>query len=404
MIKKIKVEQLEPGMFIHDLNCGWMKHPFMGNRMKIKDRKIIEKVTTYGIQEVYIDTSKGMDVIDAPTQAEVDREIQKEIEEAAETKREIKKVPMREELVKAVTIKKEAKQTIENIMNEVRFGKQIKAEKVEHVVEKMIESIFRNEDALVSLGRIRNVDEYTYVHSMSVSILMLSFGKYLRCEPRELKEIGVGAMLHDIGKMKIPSGILKKNVQLTDTEYNIVRGHVDQGRRLLEETKGITEKSILLALQHHERVDGTGYPNRLKAGEIEKFAQMAAIADVYDAMTSKRCYQRRYEPTEVLKKLYEWSGSLFDKELVHQFVRCIGIYPVGTLVHLENHMLGVVISHGVESLLRPVVRIAYDIRGRRYVTPYDVDLSQPEGKGGEYKILSYASQDKWNINPGHYLS
>ncbi|UCE72080.1 MAG: HD-GYP domain-containing protein [Nitrospiraceae bacterium] len=256
----------------------------------------------------------------------------------------------------------------------------------------------------MSLVRIRNVDEYTYVHSMSVSIIMLTFGKYLGFEPQQLKEIGVGGMLHDIGKMKIPAGILKKKVPLTDTEYDIVRGHVDHGRTLLEETKGVTEKSVLLASQHHERVDGTGYPRRLKAVEIEKFAQMAAIADVYDAMTSQRCYQRKYEPTEVLKKLYEWSDSLFDKELVQHFVRCIGIYPVGTLVRLDSHMLGVVISHGVESLLKPVVRIVYDIKNRRYVTPCDVDLSQPEGKGGEYRILSYASQDQWNINPGHYLS
>ncbi|UCE72081.1 MAG: DUF3391 domain-containing protein [Nitrospiraceae bacterium] len=139
MIKKIKVEQLEPGMFIHDMNCGWMKHPFVSNSMKVRDNVIIEKFIKYGIHEVYIDTNRGLDVIDAPTRAEVDKEIQKEIDEVAGTKPQIKKVPMREEIVRAINIKKEAKQTIENIMDDVRFGKQIKAEKVENVVEKMIE-------------------------------------------------------------------------------------------------------------------------------------------------------------------------------------------------------------------------------------------------------------------------
>ncbi len=390
-------------MYIHDMNCGWMNHPFMNNNLKIRDDATIEKVIRHGISEVYIDTDKGLDVIDAPTQDEVNREIEEGLNKVVEIKREAKEVPLKEELVRAVAIKKEAKQTITNIMDDVRFVKQIRTEQVENVVEKMVDSIFRNHDALVSLGRIRKVDEYTYVHSMAVSILMISFGRHLGLDQGQLMDVGIGAMLHDIGKTKVPPEILKKREPLTDEELDIVRGHVNHSRALLEETEGLTETAKMLAAQHHERVDGTGYPEGLGEDEIHQYGKMVAITDVYDAMTSKRCYQSRNEPTQVLRKLYEWSGTLFDRELVQQFVRCIGIYPVGSLVHLEQQMLGVVINHGVESLLKPLVRVIFNIKRQKYISPFDVDLSQPEGRGGEYRILTYASQDRWNIKPELYL-
>jgi HD-GYP domain-containing protein (c-di-GMP phosphodiesterase class II) len=405
MIKKIKVEQLQQGMFIHDFNCGWLNHPFLTNSMKINDEQIIQKVKDFGIRELYIDTDNGFDVGGAPTEDEVRQEVQTGINRIIEPEK-LRRDPVsiKEEIVKAKEIKNKAKETIHGIMEDIRFGKQIKTEEVGQVVDTMIDSIFRNQDALISLGRIKEKDEYTYMHSVSVGVLMISFGKYLGFDMQVLKEVGVGAMLHDVGKMIVSQALLNKEDKLTEEELGMMRKHVEYSRMLLEQTHGISETAITMAAQHHERFDGTGYPLGLKGEEISYYARGLAIADVYDAMTSKRCYQDNFLPTEVLKKLYEWSSYHYDRNLVEQFIRCVGIYPVGTLVRLESGLVGVVFQHGEKSLLYPIVRIVYNAKYGSFVrVPYDLDLSQPSKKSGEDRIVSYESPEKFGIKPEMYL-
>jgi hypothetical protein len=145
--------------------------------------------------------------------------------------------------------------------------------------------------------------------------------------------------------------------------------------------------------------DGTGYPQGLDGGQTSEFGQAAAIADVYDAMTSKRCYQRKYEPTEVLKKLFEWSENLYNKSLVQHFIKNVGIYPIGILVRLQSGLLGVVLNHGEKSLLHPVVRVVYDTNKDRAVIPYDVDLSHSEAD----RVACHEQPDRWRIYPERYM-
>jgi putative nucleotidyltransferase with HDIG domain len=404
MIKKVTTDTLKPGMHIHDLNCGWMDHPFLKNSFKIKNDNIIKKIIDLGIREVYIHTDMGFDDANAPTAEEVNNDVTSRIFKVAEiSPKDIPRVPMKEEITRAKIIQKEAKQTIQNIMEDVRFGQQVETEKVENVVENMIYSIFRNDEALVSLVRIRKVDEYTYMHSMSVAVLMISFCKYLGFDEAVLKEVGVGAMLHDIGKMKIPQNLLLGNKQLTADEYKMMKEHVIFSRELLEKTDGVSRNAVLIAAEHHERVDGSGYPNGLKGDDISKFGRVAAIVDVYDAMTSDRCYQNKFEPTDVLRRLYEWSKHHFESTLVQKFIRCIGIYPIGSMVRLRSGMLAVVVKHGGQSLLQPVVRAIYNARNDRfYSVPRDIDLSLESGKNAD-RIVCYESPEKWNIQPEMYL-
>ncbi|MBI4849481.1 MAG: HD-GYP domain-containing protein [Nitrospirae bacterium] len=405
MIKKIKVEHLTLGMFIHDFNCGWLNHPFLTSTMKIEDTQIIKKVIDYGIREIYIDTDKGYDVGEAPSEDEVKQEIQAEINRIVEPEKiDRNPVSIQEEFIKAKEIKSEAKKTIHNIMEDIRFGKQIKTENVGLVVDEMIDSIFRNQDALISLVRIKEKDEYTYLHSVSVGVLMISFGKHLGFDIATLKEVGMGAMLHDVGKMIVPQALLNKEEKLTEEELGMLKKHVEYSRMLLEQTHGLTKSAITLAAQHHERIDGTGYPLGLKGDEIDYYARVAAIVDVYDAMTSKRCYQDRFMPTEVLKKLYEWSSYHYDRNLVEQFIRCVGIYPVGSLVRLESGLIGVVVKNGEKNLLHPVVRIVYNAKKDSFIRlPFDLDLEQQSGKSGEDRIISCDSPDKFNIKPEMYM-
>ena len=402
MVKKIKSDQLQCGMFIHDLNCSWLDHPFVKNKFKVGSDAVIKKIIDNGIREVYIDTGRGPDVIDAPAVKDVQSELHEEVKKVGDAEQEItQEVPLKEELVRAREIKKEAIQTIHGFMDEVRFGGEIKTENVERVVEKMVDSIFCNADALLSLTRIREKDEYTYMHSMGVCILMISFGKHLGFDSQQLKEVGIGGMLHDVGKMKVPQDILLSARKLSDEEFEKMREHVVFSRTLLEQTNNIPAIATQIAAEHHERADGTGYPEGLTQKEISLYGQAVAIVDVYDAMTSKRAYQRRYPPTEVLGKLYEWSEYHFNKDLVQKFIRCMGIYPVGSLVHLESGLLGLVLGHGVESL-KPLVRVIYDTKKNNPVMPYDVDLSNP-GNNRQDQVSNYASFDQWNINPDTYL-
>lgn len=368
------------------------------------DEKLIRKIEDYGICEVYIDTEKGTDIVDAPTREEITREIQDRLRDVYVTEVDTEcRAPVQEEIVRAKVIRHEAQETVKSIMNDMRFGRNIEKGKVEEIVDKMALSIFRNQDAILSLGKIRRTDEYTYAHSVSTCALMLAFGKYLGFEAQELREAGIGAMLHDIGKVKVPLYILNKNGALTDDEIASVREHVAFGCQMLEETPGISEISIAVAAEHHERIDGKGYPKGVAGNDISRYGKVAAIIDVYDAMTSDRCYRSRIPPTDVLGKLFEWSKFNFDGTLVQQFVRCIGIYPVGSLVYLESGLIAVVISHGMKSLLHPVIRVIFDTKRNRYIRPYDIDLLHDYDAGGGNGIMSYASPDQWRITPEIYF-
>jgi putative nucleotidyltransferase with HDIG domain len=283
-------------------------------------------------------------------------------------------------------------------MSDIRMGKQIELAKMSPIVENITDSIFRNKDAFISLSRIKNKDEYTFQHSVSVCALLVAFTRAQEYERSVILEAGIGGLLHDVGKMKVPDAILNKPGPLTDAEFLDMKSHAAIGRELLRQTPGVPEVAIMITGQHHERYDGTGYPDKLKKDEISSLGQMASIVDVYDALTSNRVYHKGMEPTAALKKLFEWSKFHFNAGLVERFICLIGIYPVGTLVKLESGMLAVVVSPGTESLLRPIVRTVFDTKRELYVTPQDIDLANKLDS-----IVQYESPLNWGIDPFKYI-
>lgn len=400
MIKKIRVEQLAPGMFIHDMNCGWMEHPFLGNRIKIRHDKDIEKIVGYGIREVYIDTEKGLDATDAQEESEVKAEIEHQMIEIVQKAKPRDTAALHDELAKAKKVHGEANKIVHSILQDARIGKQVELEQVEPIVEQMTDSIFRNKDALISLSRIKQKDDYTFLHSVSVGTLLISFCRALEMDRDMIRLVGIGGLLHDVGKMKVPNSVLNKPGKLTDDEFMIMRSHVVHSREILSQTPGIAQASTDVAAQHHERHDGTGYPLGLKGEEMSVFGQMAAIVDVYDAITSERCYHKGMEPTVALRKMFEWSKFHFNPELIHAFVRTIGIYPVGTLVMLESGKIGIVIEQREQNLSLPQVRIVFNAKKGYYLAPEDVDLSKPTNHDS---IVSHESPAKWGIDIHQFL-
>ncbi len=379
MKKKVSVQQLKRGMYIEDLDASWFEHNFLVNQFEIKDDKTLNKLINSGLKHVYIDTRKGIDVEDAPTQVEVQDSLAVQTSEIAEEFSHLEKqIPVAAELNRAREIYTEAHGLMQNLMGDVRLGKQVSVEQIEPISEKMIESAFRNKDALISLSRIKNKDQYTFMHSVSVAGLMITFSRALGLDMDTIRQVAIGGLLHDIGKMKTPNEILNKPGKLSDEEFSIMKSHVVHSRELLEGKPGITQASLDVAAQHHERVDGTGYPLGLAGDEISTVGQMSTIVDVYDALTSIRVYKSAWEPSVALKKLLEWSSSHFDPVQVKQFIRCLGIYPVGTLVELDSGLVGIVIEQGETDLLKPRLKIIYSAIKKRLIPVRELDLTKTD--------------------------
>ncbi len=399
MIKCIQVDDLKVGMYIHDLNCDWMSHPFLMQRFLVRDESAIAKIAASGIHEVYIDTLRGLDVSHAPTVSEVRERLESEMTAFAAREQALpQKLEAGAELQQARVIHEQAHRIVFDIMRDVRLGKQVELEEVEPVVGRMTSSILRNNGALLSLCRIKNKDDYTFRHSVSVGALMVSFCNAMGMDKQSIHLAGIGGMLHDIGKMKVPDEILNKPGKLTEAEFAVIKCHVVESQRILEQTSGISPLSVEVAAQHHERHDGSGYPAGLKGDQISMLGQMAAIVDVYDALTSDRCYHKGMTPTDALRKIYEWSKFHFNPKLVQAFMRCIGIYPVGTLVILESGRLGVVVEQNESSLISPLVKVFFSSKSNAHIPPELVDLTRSQDR-----IIRHESAEKWRLDPLRFL-
>jgi HD-GYP domain-containing protein (c-di-GMP phosphodiesterase class II) len=400
-IKLIPVGDLRPGMFIHDLNCTWMDHPFVNNSFHVRDDKRVKEVRSLGIRDVYIDIRKGLDVSDAPTQTEVDSATAKDMEAIAqEPVEEVRRVSLKEELVRARKLHGEANQVVKAMLQDIRLGKQIEMEKIEPLVEQMVDSIFRNQDALGPLARLKEHDSYTFQHSVSVCALLVPFGRCLGLERSVIKEMAIGGLLHDVGKAKVPDEILNKPAKLTEAEFSKMKSHVVQSILILQNTPGISQIALDVAGQHHERYDGSGYPNKLKGEEISLYGRMGGIVDVYDALTSDRVYHKGMAPTAALGRLLEWSKFHFDPELVRAYVRSVGIYPTGSLVRLQSGRLGVVTEQHEDKPMQPKLRLIFHAVHKRYLQPEMLDLAWA---GCEDKIVGHEEYEAWDIDPKRWM-
>ncbi len=402
MLKKVDASQLKVGMFIHDLDCGWMAHPFVRSQFLLTCESEIRKIVDARIHGVVIDCSRGLDV-DAPTLAQAQAATEADVTALAQTLSSPVRVPVAEELQRAANVRRQAVDLVRMVMQDARLGKAVELDQVSPVVQNITESILRNAGALLGLLQIKNKDNYTFLHSVSVCALLVAFCRSRKMDEELIYQAGIGGLLHDTGKALVPDAILTKAGRLTDAEFDIIKRHPRDGHDILLRTPGIGAIPLDITLHHHERRDGSGYPDRQAEGAISELAQMAAIVDVYDAITSERCYHKGVPPAEALRKLYEWSKFHFDPALVQAFMRCLGIYPVGTLVLLESGRLGVVVEPHESSLLTPKVNVFFHTKQGRYIKPETVDLSRPLGFGGGDRIVRHETAEKWQVEPLRFM-
>ena len=402
MIKRISIDKLRPKMYVSNLNCDWMPHHSMQKEGRIPNTAIIEQLKDKGIKEVYIDTDRGIDEEDAFTLEEVEQQNEGKLQKAGALSMDSAgTVSVEEELIRANKLQDKAKSIMTGVLSDVKFGKPLETEAFDDLANGMIDSVIRNHNALACLGRIRAKDTYLMEHSINLAVLMGIFAKSMSIDRDTMQQVMVGALLHDIGKIMVPDNILHKPGKLDDDEFARMKQHVVFSRDLLKNTPGIQPLTVVVAAQHHERIDGSGYPEGLTGCQICREGKMVAITDVYDAITADRCYHKGLAPTVALKKLLEWSGTHLEESLVHTFIRSMGIYPVGSLVMLESGRLAVVIEASEKDQTRPIVKVIYHARLKQFIPTEVIDLSKPVS---QESIKCSVDADKWRIKIPDFLS
>lgn len=396
MLKQIETRQLRLGMYLEELNGSWLNNPFWRTSRLLDSQQEINDILLSNIKFAIIDISKGIDVpisLNHEVQPEVGGKPESTISSPANIKVEAT-IPIEAEFQRAAQICARSKSAVMSMFGEIRMGKAIRLENAASLVDDISESVNRNASALITLARLKNQDDYTYMHSVAVCALMIALAKQLNLTQAQIKEAGTAGLLHDIGKMSVDSSILNKPGKLTEIEFQKIRCHPEEGHRYLLQAGGISDAALDVCLHHHERVDGTGYPHQLKGEELSLYAKMGAICDVYDAITSNRPYKAGWCPADSIKKMASWSGTHFDADVFKAFVKTVGIYPVGTLVRLASGRLGVVVDQGAKSLLAPRVRVFFSTKSNTYLPPVMIDLSAP---GEREKVVCFEDADQWKL-------
>lgn len=285
-----------------------------------------------------------------------------------------------EEIPKTINkeVKKEAMNVICQVIEDVKYGRMVNSKETKKIVRNMVEEITKNRDAMLELERIKEYDNYTFVHSLNVCILSVSIGVELKIDKQNLEELALGALLHDTGKILISSSILNKEEQLTSIEFEEIKKHPLYSYQIISRDKHIGKIPKVIAYQHQERYNGLGYPEGLKFQEIDNYAVITSLADVYDALITDRVYRRAFLPYEAMKIIIGSSGIDFDPDITKAFVRSMSIYPPGSLVRLNTGEIAMVIKVNKESVIRPFIRVILDPFGVICKEVIEIDLMKED--------------------------
>ncbi len=273
-----------------------------------------------------------------------------------------------------IEFKSEAVKSLSRVFSKLQYSDTISIKNTLSIITEMIEYLIDNKEIDSSyLLELKTFDNYTYIHSLNTCVLTLFFGIQMSYSRSMLIDLGMGALLHDIGKIRVPIGVLNKKGRLTDEEFCIIKKHPELGYNMVQNVKEINERSRAIILEHHEKVDGSGYPFGLRGDKIHKFSKITCISDVYDAIVSDRVYRKGFAANEAYEFVLGGVESFFDFELVNVFKNNFSIYPLGVCIKLSNGLEGFVVGHNKGFPDRPIVRILYDEMGTK-INPTDINL------------------------------
>ena len=363
MFKKITVDHLRLGMYIHALCGPWLSHPFWRTAFLLNSEQDLHRLQNCALTEVWIDTARGLDIDSDKAHA-----VQDAPPPPAAKATGTAPTAIGQELRQAIAVCEASRDAVMDMFSEARMGTAVRTEMVSKLVQEITSSVSRNPDALISVARLKTADNYTYMHSVAVSVLMVALARRLGHDEARVQQAGVVGLLHDLGKARIDPEVLNKPGPLTAQEFEHMKSHSIEGHAML--AASVTDEEVLDAcLHHHERMDGTGYPHGLHAPHISLLARMASICDIYDAVTSNRPYKQGWSPQLAMQRMAEWCGSHLDRQLFEVFIKTIGIYPVGSMVRLQSGLLALVYAPSETHLSAPHVVAFYDTHTNQMLKP-----------------------------------
>ncbi len=393
-------------MYVRGFGGSWFDHPFWRARFVLNTAEDVDRVRNSGVPYVLIDDEKGVGLEVSKPALAPDPAPKAAVSAIAATGGRIRREPREEpeapdlaERRRAVTLVARAKNNMRRVMEDARLGHAVRISEVSGIVDDIAANVERSPRTLLDVLRLKNKDEYTYLHSVAVCTLMVNIARFMGKADADMRDYGLAGLLHDIGKMGIPVDILNKPGRLTDDEFIVVRSHPEHGYQLLSKTDQITDMALDVCRHHHEKMDGTGYPRRLPGDQISEPARLGAICDVYDALTSDRAYKAAWTPAEALSRMWSWEGH-FDRQLLFTFMQSIGVFPPGMLVRLRSNRLGIVL----ESRRRqkhPRVLAFYDTRERERIEPLEVVIKDTLATDS---IVAPAYPEEWGLQDWEALS
>ena len=391
MLKKIPVEKLGLGMYLQAFCGAWLDHPFWRTKFLLDDPDDLTLIRKSPIAEVWIDISKGRDV--DPDDIGPGTILQTAEKVPIQEPESPRQIALGDELRQAARIIAKAKEMIASVFEDARMGQTVEVDALVPLVDEIMNSLSRNPVALICLARLKTADDYTFMHSISVCGLMVSLARQLGLSAEQAREAGMGGLLHDLGKTTSPQHMLNKPGKLTNEEFAEIKQHATEGYKILLDGSGFTEVVTDICLHHHEKIDGSGYPEGLRGDQISLYAKMSAVCDVYDAITSNRPYKSAWDPAEAIRSMAEWNGH-FDPVVFQAFVKRIGIYPAGSLIRLASGKLGVVIEQNEQTLLKPRVKVFFSTKSQAYIKPEIIDLARSlETIAGREDAAKWGIQD-----------
>ncbi|MBW8186178.1 HD-GYP domain-containing protein [Shewanella nanhaiensis] len=363
---KFPVSKLSVGMFVTSIdNDGQVA---ITNAGQIKDPEAIKKLIKNGIKYVWVDKERSADSCGFNNTVQPPPEVKKKAPSREVTQQKAKKL---------VT---EAKDLLAKVLSETFEGKAIEVAPFEEFADNMIDSALLDSDALKCVSALRTKDAYLLEHSVNVAFLLITFGQHLNLDKQKLKEMAVGGILHDVGKIQVDDKVLHKPGKLTEEEFEHMKKHQTFAMNIMSKTSGMSQVSKDVCLMHHEKLDGNGYPNGLKGDELPLHGRMSCIVDIFDALTAKRCYKDAMSPAAAFKVLLSLTPFHLDESLVYQFIRSVGVYPVGSLVELSDGRIGIVWNAKGRDALHPILKCFYSLKHKRYLDVTFVDLLKSDAQ------------------------
>lgn len=406
-LKEVKVQlaDLKPGMYVSRLDCPWTDAPYPLQGFYVHAQEDIDKLLNY-CDSVIVDVSRSNSSeeqkIVSPGKLS-DTEIKQGLIKM-KPKRYKKTTTREEELQTAKGSYKKLSDVTSEMMDNVSNNKKLDLPELKKAVNPMIDSVLRNPDAYAWLTRLKHADNYTYNHSICCAVWAVAFGRHLGMPRKDLQSLALGALLFDVGKMKLPEKLINNPNRYNSIEFDIVKKHVDHSLGILEETEGSNEDIYNMIKMHHERHNGSGYPEGLKGDQITIYGKIAGLVDCYDAMISERVFASPISPHDAVKKFYEWRNIDFQADLVEQFIQIVGIYPVGTLVELSNGTVGVIVNQHRVWRLRPQIMLLLNEEKKPLSEFKTIDLfiQTIDDEGKSLDIVKSVEPGMYGIDPKEF--